>query len=129
MQKNKMTKEETDKAIDLFLEDTEKEIENWKNGVYKNSPDMQEWVKKKIITGLIQLPDSDLRRSILIAKLIENGIFTTRGEIDKALEIPIEKRIEFSFKDLLESAIPKEEMIIGNGIMPTKGYMVIASRE
>jgi hypothetical protein len=66
---NKTTKEESDKAVDLFLEDTDNEISNWNNGVYKSSRDMQERVKKKIITGLIQL--LDLQKAILITKLIQ----------------------------------------------------------
>jgi len=117
-----MTKEEADKAVDLFLEDTEKEIENWKNGVYKNSPDMQEWVKKKIIAGLLQL--SDLQKVILIPKLIQDEIFTS-SEIDQAFKIPIEKRKLLNFRELLESDIPEEEMLVGPGLIPKIGKVII----
>lgn len=120
----KISKKEYNEAINKFIETVNKEIENWE--IYKDSPEMQERVKRDTIAGLVKLPD--LQKNAVITKLIEKGIFT-KTEMDKALEIPIEERIEISVKDLLESDLPPEELIIGNGIMPTKGYMVIASRE
>jgi hypothetical protein len=117
-----MTKEEDDKTIDLFLKDTDNEIENWKNGVYKASPEMQEWVKKKIIIGLIQL--SPIPKAALIDKLLQSKIFTS-SEIDQAFKIPIEKRKLISVGELLESDIPEEEMLVGRGLIPKEGFGLI----
>ena len=119
-----INKQEYEKSVEEFLTFVDKEIELW--GIYKDSPELQKIEKDKIIAGLLQLPE--LQKTVMIPKLIQSGIFTS-SEIDEAFKIPIEKRIFFSMKDLLESNLPPEEMLIGNGIMPTRGYMVIASRE
>ena len=119
-----ITQKKQDEAISEFLKYTDKEIGQW--GIYKNSPEMQERVKKNIISGLVKLPE--LQKIAVVDKLIESKIFN-RSEIDKALEIPIEERGEFTLEDLKKEKISPEKLLMGRGIMPTKGYMVIASSE
>ena len=44
------------------------------------------------------------------------------------LPVPIEDRIEVNLKEILESNLPPEEMIIGDGIMGINNYCLIVSR-
>ena len=44
------------------------------------------------------------------------------------LSIPLEDRTEVNLEEILESDLPAEEMIIENGIMGTKNYVLIVSR-
>lgn len=111
-------------AINEFLKYVDKEIGQW--GIYKNSPELQKKVKENIITGLKQLPE--LQKTAIIIKLLENKIFT-QSEIDNGLMIPIGERTEFTLEELSSAEIPPEELLMGRGIMPTKGYMVISSSE
>lgn len=115
-------RKEQDKVIIEFLKYIDKEIDQW--GIYKNSPEMQGIVRRNITNGLVKLPDS--QRIITIDKLIESGIFN-QSEIDKALEIPIDKRYTYSLRDLLEADLKDEELLMGRGFMPTKGYMVLSA--
>jgi len=119
---NKMTKEEANKAVEIFLKYVDKEIDQW--GIYKNSLESQTSVKKNIIAGLKELPK--LEKDITIDKLLESKIFN-QSEMDKSLEIPIEERPEFSLEDLKESKLSPEKLLMGRGIMPTKGYMLLSA--
>jgi len=119
-----MNKIEYEEIISKFLKYVDKEIGQW--GIYKNSPGLQKKVKKEIIAGLLQLPE--LQKTAMIIKLLESKIFT-QSEIDDGLTIPIEERTEFTLEDLSSAEIPPEELLMGRGIMPTKGYMVISSSE
>lgn len=116
--------EEAKSTITEFLKYVDKEIGQW--GIYKNSPELQKKVKESIITGLLQLPE--LQKTAMIIKLLESKIFT-QSEIDDGLTIPIEKRTEFTLEDLSSAEIPPESLLMGRGIMPTQGYMVISSSE
>ena len=117
-----MNKKEYQETVNNFIEYTEKEMDQWI--IYKNSPETQEEVKKNIVKGLIQLADSDLQRNLLITKLLEKKIFTP-SEIDNAFKIPIEKRKLISVRELLESDIPEEEMLVGRGLIPKEGFGLI----
>jgi len=117
-------KQKSGDDINEFLNQVDKEIDQW--GIYKNSPELQKKIKDTIIAGLIQLPE--LQKTTMIIKLLESKIFT-QSEIDQGLIIPIEKRTEFTLEDLSSAEIPPEELLMGRGIMPTKGYMVISSSE
>lgn len=117
-----ITQKKQDEAISEFLKYVDKEIGQW--GIYKNSPEMQERVKKNIISGLVKLPE--LQKIAVVDKLIESKIFN-QSEIDKALEIPIEERGEFTLEDLKKEKISPEKLLMGRGIMPTKGYMVLSA--
>lgn len=112
--------EQKSETINKFLKYVDDEIGQWV--IYKKSPEIREKVKKQIIAGLIQLPK--LPKEAIINKLLENNIFTI-SEMNKALEIPIEKRKLVSIFDLLESDIPEEEMIVGRGLIPKFGFGLI----
>jgi len=109
-------------AIDKFIKYVDSEIDRW--GIYKKSPEIQEKVREGIIKGLIQLTGT--RKIAMIDKLLENKIFTISG-IDKALEIPIGERYTYSLKDLFEADLKDEELLMGRGFMPAKGYMVLSA--
>ena len=119
----KMNKE-AKSTITEFLKMVDHEIGQW--GIYKNSPESQADIKKGMIDRLIQFPN--LEKTATIKKLLESKIFT-KSEIDQGLVIPIEERTEFTLEDLSSAEIPPEELLMGRGIMPTKGYMVISSSE
>lgn len=112
-----------DTKITDFLKYVDKEIDQW--GIYKNSPESQKYIKNKIIAGMIQLAETNIARVILKNKLLENKIFTF-SELNKALEIPIEKRDLFNLKELLESDLKPEPMILGRGLIPDiPGFILI----
>lgn len=115
---------EAKSTIEEFLKWVDKEIAQW--GIYKNSPELQGKVKEDMIKGLLQLPE--LQKTAMINKLLESKVFT-KSEMDQALSIPIEERTEFTLEDLSSAEIPPESLLMGRGIMPTKGYMVISSSE
>lgn len=117
-----MDKKEYQEAINEFIEYTEKEMDQWI--IYQNSPEIQKEVRKCIIKGVIQLPDSNLQRSLIITKLIEKNIFTP-SEIDEAFKIPIEKRKWFTLDDLDEAHLEPEPMLVNRGLIPTEGYGLI----
>ena len=119
-----INKQEYEKSVEEFLNFVEKDIENWGN--YKNSPEMQKIEKDKIITGLIQLPD--LQKTIMIPKLIQSEIFTA-SEIDEAFIIPIEERKEIKLSEIKNIKLSPENLLMGRGLMPEKGYMVLSSSE
>lgn len=119
-----INKQEYEKSVEEFLNFVEKDIENWGN--YKNSPEMQKIEKDKIITGLIQLPD--LQKTIMIPKLIRSEIFTA-SEIDEAFKIPIEERKEIKLSEIKNIKLSPENLLMGRGLMPEKGYMVLSSSE
>jgi len=119
-----INKKEYDEKVNEFLKMVDKEINQW--GIYKSSPEMQKRVKKNITDGLVKLPE--LQKKVVINKLLESGIFTP-GEIDKALKIPIEKRKLVNVKELLDSDIKPEPMIIGRGLIPdTGGFVLIGGK-
>ncbi len=120
----KDTKKEQEEAISEFLKYVDKEIGQW--GIYKKSPELQERVKKDITKGLLKLPE--LTQTAIIPKLLESKIFT-QSEIDKAFEIPIEERKEIDLSEIKNSKLSPENLLMGRGIMPEKGYMVISSSE
>lgn len=115
-------KKEQDEAINKFLKLVDKEISQW--GIYKKSPEMQEKVKRNVIQGLVQLPG--ISKEATINKLLESRIFT-KSEMDQALKIPLEQRGEFTLFDLKNEKPSPEELLIGRGIMPTKGYMLLSA--
>ena len=117
-----INKKEYDEAINEFLKYVDGELNKWI--IYKNSPEIQGKVKKNIAKGLIQLPD--IQREATIDKLLESKIFT-KSEIDQALRIPLEERGEFTLEDLKKEKISPEKLLIGRGIMPTKGYMLLSA--
>jgi hypothetical protein len=119
-----MDKKEHDEAVNEFLKYVDKEIGQW--GIYNKSPELQEGIKKNVIKGLIQLTGT--QKTAIINKLLNNRIFT-KSEMDQALEIPIEERKEYNFFDLKNLEIKAESLLMGRGIMPEKGYMVISSGE
>ncbi len=118
----KMSKKEYDEAVSEFLKMVDQEIGQW--GIYKDSPEMQGKVKKNITNGLLKLPG--LTQTALIPKLLQSKIFT-QSEIDKAFKIPIDKRYIYSLGDLFEEDLKDEELLMGRGFMPTKGYMVLSA--
>ena len=109
----RMSKKEQEEEISKFLKFIDFEIENW--GIYKNSPELQKIEKDKIIIGILQLPASI--QTVTIPKLIETGIFTA-NEIDEAFKIPIEKRNLINIKELMESDIKPDKMLVGGGLIP-----------
>ena len=117
-----MKKEKYNESVNEFLKMIDKEIGQW--GIYKNSPEGQKGIKKKIITGLLQLPD--LQKTTSIIKLLQSKIFT-QSEIDKAFKIPIEERGEYNLEDLEEEKLSPEKLLMGRGIMPEKGYMLLSA--
>lgn len=120
----KMNEKKQNEAISEFLKYVDKEIDQW--GIYKKSPELQERIKKNIIKGLIQLTGS--QKTAVINKLLESKIFT-KSEIDQALEIPIEERKEIKLSEIKNTKLSPENLLMGRGIMPEKGYMVISSSE
>jgi biotin operon repressor len=109
----KMSKKEQEEEISKFLKFIDFELENW--GIYKDSPEMQKIEKDKIIIGILQL--SEAIQTAIIPKLIEAGIFTA-NEINEAFKIPIEKRNLINIKDLMESDIKPDKMLVGGGLIP-----------
>jgi len=112
--------EQRSETINKFLKYVDDEIGQW--GIYKKSPEIRDKVKEQIIAGLIQLPK--LPKEATINKLLENNIFTI-SEMNKALEVPIEKRKLVTAKELIESSIPDEEMIVSRGLIPRTGFALI----
>jgi len=108
-----MSKKEQDEAINEFLRSVEFEIKNW--GIYKTSPELQKIEKDRIITGLLQLPE--LTQNTIIPKLIQNKIFNEK-EINEAFKIPIEKRNLINIRELIESKIKPDKMLVGGGLIP-----------
>ena len=88
-------------------------MENWE--IYKGSPELQKIEKDKIIIGILQLPESI--QTATIPKIIEAGIFTA-NEINEAFKIPIEKRNLINIKELMESDIKPDKMLVGGGLIP-----------
>ncbi|MBA7576705.1 hypothetical protein ES708_18546 [subsurface metagenome] len=115
-------KKEYDESVNKFLKLVDKEIGQW--GIYKKSPELQGKVKKGITNELIKLPE--LQKSATINKLLESRIFT-KSEIDQALKIPLEERGEFTLEDLKKEKISPEKLLMGRGIMPIKGYMLLSA--
>ena len=118
----KMNEKEYQEAINKYLIWADKEIGQW--GIYKNSPKGQADIKKEMIKGLLELPD--LQKTAMIIKLLESKIFT-QSEIDDGLVIPIEERGEFTLDDLKTIKVKPEKVLMGRGIMPTKGYMLLSA--
>ena len=85
---------------------------------------MQKKIKNNIIRGLIKLPN--IQKELTVKKLLESRVFT-KSEIDQGLKIPIEERGEFTLFDLKNEKISPEKLLIGRGIMPTKGYMLLSA--
>jgi len=108
-----MSKKEQDEEISKFLKFIDFEIENWE--IYKNSPELQKVEKDKIIVGLLQLSESI--QTVIIPKLIQNKILTEK-EINEAFKIPIEKRNLVNIRELLESKIKPDKMLVGGGLIP-----------
>lgn len=117
-----MNKKEYDEEVRKFVANIDKEIDQW--GIYKNSPEMQKKVKKGITASLIRLPE--LQKRVVIDRLLESKIFT-KSEMDQALKIPLEERGEFTLEDLKREKISPEKLLMGRGIMPTKGYMLLSA--
>jgi len=109
----KMTKKEREEEINKFLKLIDFELENWE--IYKGSPELQKIEKDKIIIGILQLPESI--QTATIPKIIEAGIFTA-NEINEAFKIPIEKRNLINIKELMESDIKPDKMLVGGGLIP-----------
>lgn len=118
----KERKKQYDEIVNKFIANVDEEIGQWE--IYENSPKMRKRVKTGIADGLLKLPESI--RITTIGKLLQSGIFN-QSEIDRALKIPLEERGEFTLEDLKEEKISPEKLLIGRGIMPTKGYMLLSA--
>jgi len=105
-----------------FLSKVDREISVW--GVYKNDQETQKYIKGWIVIGLRTLPE--LEKTSTIIKLLKSKIFS-QSEIDQGLLIPIEEREEFTLEDLKTLEIAPEKLLMGRGIMPTKGYMLLSA--
>ncbi|MBA7518738.1 hypothetical protein ES705_10811 [subsurface metagenome] len=122
-----MKKEEYDEIVKGIVETLNFNIENWNTF----SKEIKELTKKNIILDLVKLMDLD--KNAIIGHLIEKKIFS-RPEIDKILKVTrkpgyirdFPERI-LSATDLIKSDIPEEKMIIGNGLLPEVGFMVIGA--
>ncbi|MBA7496892.1 hypothetical protein ES702_07501 [subsurface metagenome] len=119
-----MEKEKYNESVNEFLKMVDKEIGQW--GIYKNSPELRGKVKKNITDGLLKLPE--LTQTALIPKLLQSKIFI-QSEIDKAFKIPIEERKEIKLSEIKNTKLSPENLLMGRGIMPENGYMVISSSE
>jgi len=124
-----MKKEKYEEVLKKIVEAITVNIENW--SIYKNSPEMQERIKKDTILDLVKLPV--IQKDLLIKKLIESKIFN-RLELEKILKTTRKKGYirEFSERfltatDLINSDIPEEDMIIGSGLLPKVGFMVVGA--
>jgi len=116
-----MKEKEAKSTITEFLKYVDKEIDQWI--IYKKSPEIQEKVKKSIITGLLQLPE--LQKTATIIKLLENKIFT-QSEIDNGLSIPIEERNLIDVKELIETDLKPIPMLVSGGLIPkVEGYALL----
>jgi hypothetical protein len=107
-------------TIQQFLSYADTEISQWQS--YAKAKKVREFIKKNIIIGLNQLPDYE--RSMLITKLLKYQIFTN-PEIANGLNIPVQERKLINAQELLTSNIPPEKMIIGRGLLPTSGFILI----
>lgn len=100
----------------------ELEIFNFKRGEYKDKKEKGKEAKARIVNQLFKI--GELKRKLYIKKLIENNIFTLEG---LKRSVPFDKRYIYSAKELLEANLKDEELIMGRGFMPTKGYMLISA--
>lgn len=100
----------------------ELEIFNFKNGEYRDNKEKEKEAETRIVSQLFEMPE--LERNLYIEKLIENNIFTLE-KLKRS--VPFDKRYVYSLKELLEADLKYEQLIMGRGFMPTKGYMVISA--
>jgi len=122
-----MNKKEYDEIVKGIVKTLNFNIENWDTF----SKEIKELTKKDIILDLVKL--MDLEKNAIIGLLIEKKIFS-RPEIDKILKVArkpgyirdFPERI-LTATDLINSDIPEEKMIIGNGLLPEVGFMVVGA--
>lgn len=121
------SKKEYDEIVRGIVKTLNFNIENWDTF----SKEIKELTKKDIILDLVKL--MDLERNAIIGLLIEKKIFS-RPEIDKILKVTRKPGYIRNFSeriltatDLINSDIPEEKMIIGNGLLPEVGFMVIGA--
>ena len=122
-----MKKEEYNESVKKCFEIINHNIDNWESF----SKEIQDKVKKDIISDLVRLPE--IEKSLMINLLIGNKIFN-RLELEKILKTTRRKgyirlfpeRI-LSATDLINSDIPEEDMIIGNGLLPKVGFLVVGA--
>lgn len=120
-------KKEYDETVKKIIETLNFNIENWDTF----SKEIKDITKENTILDLVKLPE--IEKSLMINLLIGNKIFN-RLELEKILKITGRKGYirEFperilSATDLINSDIPEEDMIIGNGLLPKVGFMVIGA--
>ncbi|MBA7495745.1 hypothetical protein ES702_06334 [subsurface metagenome] len=122
-----MEKEKYNESVKKCIEIINFNIENWESF----SKSIQDKVKKDVVSDLLRLPE--IEKSLVINLLIGNKIFN-RLELEKILKTTRRKgyirlfpeRI-LSATDLINSDIPEEDMIIGNGLLPKVGFMVVGA--
>ena len=107
-------------TISQFLSSIDIEVSQWAK--YANRPKTKKRIKNNILQGLSQLPQSE--RDHLIEKLLDYEVFTD-SELASFLDIPVQNRKLISVDELLRSNIPPEEMLIGRGLLPTTGFILI----
>lgn len=121
------SKKEYDEVVKKIIETLNFNIENWNTF----SKEIKDLTKKDTILDLVKLPE--LEKNAIIGLLVEKKIFN-RPEIDKILKITRKPGYIRNFPeriltatDLINSDIPEENMIIGNGLLPEVGFMVIGA--
>lgn len=122
-----MNEEEYEEKVKKIIETLNFNIEHWDSF----SEEIKKITKKNTIPDLLKLPE--IEKSLMINLLIGNKIFN-RLELEKTLKTTRRKgyirlfpeRI-LSATDLINSDIPEEDMIIGNGLLPEVGFMVIGA--
>jgi len=122
-----MSKKEYDEAITKIIKTLNFNIENWNTF----SKEIKDLTKKDTILDLVKLPE--LEKNAIIGLLVEKKIFN-RPEIDKILKVTRKPGYIRNFPeriltatDLINSDIPEENMIIGSGLLPEVGFMVIGA--
>jgi len=124
---NNTKKKEYGEVVKEIIEQINFNVENWDNF----SKEIKNLTKKSTILDLVKLPE--IEKSLMINLLIGNKIFN-RLELEKTLKITRRKGYIRTFPerilaatDLIDSDIPEEDMIIGNGLLPKVGFMVIGA--
>lgn len=102
-------------------------IGNTKSFKYLELPGLAEkegaddWLDK---IEAVEVDDRKLTKEEIIEEL--KSYIDFEGEW-KEEEVPIDEKFTFSLEELLDADVPDEKLIMGRGIMPIKGYMIIAA--
>ncbi|RXG64722.1 hypothetical protein ES695_11215, partial [Candidatus Atribacteria bacterium 1244-E10-H5-B2] len=106
---------DNDKVSRIFYRD----IGNSLAGIAKS-------VKWVILSGLEE--HGDITEWLIQGGTLEELFKLIEKAPEFPLPIPLEDRVEVDLEEILESDLPPEEMIIENGIMGIKNYVLIVSR-